>query len=371
MSVKSIPALISSGDRLDGVDALRGIAALYVFVYHLALIPQPALSVPGWAGKYILTGGTGVSLFFVVSAFCLCLSMRLHGQEPSITVRFYVRRIFRIVPLFYFWIVVSLLRDRYWLGVTHSPSEVLLSVVFGFNFVPGINEGFVWASWTLGVEMLFYLLFPLIFFYFNNWWKSLLFYFCTLPIALLYPFLIGYLPIAQSMRESYARTSLLSQLPIFAFGMVIFFVFERFVKDKSRQSVWAYALVGAAVFAYDSLISGRVYPFLGVFSLQGVIYGVLLLGLAVAPLRLIVNSVTRFYGEISYSFYLTHPTLVALLVPVYRAIYSTHLSVTLQYGACLLLTLSCVTAISFLTFRFVERPGMRMGRRIIKQIGSR
>ena len=119
MSVTSIPVPLPSGERLDSIDALRGIAALYVLVYHVALIPQPNLGVPSWAARYVLTGGTGVTLFFIVSAFCLCLSMRTHQDEPSPTMRFYVRRVFRIVPLFYLWLAASWVRDWLLHGVRH------------------------------------------------------------------------------------------------------------------------------------------------------------------------------------------------------------------------------------------------------------
>ena len=59
-------------DRFAHIDTLRGLAALYVFLYHLALIPEPDLGIPYWAKRIVLSGGTGVTLFFVVSAFTLC-----------------------------------------------------------------------------------------------------------------------------------------------------------------------------------------------------------------------------------------------------------------------------------------------------------
>jgi peptidoglycan/LPS O-acetylase OafA/YrhL len=110
-----------------------------------------------------------------------------------------------------------------------------------------------------------------------------------------------------------------------------------------------------------SVVSDKYY-------LRGVIYGILLLGLSIAPLWLFVNRVTRFYGEISYSVYLNHPTLVFGLIPVYRSIYALHWRPTFQYGACLLLTLSLLTALSYCTYSFIEQPGIRLGKRLIKKV---
>lgn len=371
MSVTASSISKTSEDHLGSIDALRGLAALYVLLYHLALIPQPNLVVPKWASRYVLTGGTGVTLFFIVSAFCLCLSMRRHEQEQRPVLRFYVRRVFRILPLFYVWIFLSWMRDRVWSGVTHSWTDVLLSVFFGFNFVPGKNEGFVWASWTLGVEMLFYLVFPVIYFFVNNWWKSLAFFSFSLFLSVLYTKLVGFLSIADVHRESFVRTSLLHQLPIFAFGMVTFFVFERAIRSKSVNRLWAFVFVGAALISYDALLSGRLdFPF-GSLYWQGIIYGILLLGLSISPLSLLVNRFSRFYGEISYSAYLNHPTLVATLVPVYSYIYSFRMPTTFQYGLCLLLTLGLLTAISYFTYRLIEQPGMRWGSRVLRQMAAR
>jgi peptidoglycan/LPS O-acetylase OafA/YrhL len=67
-------------NRFAYIDALRGLAALYVFFYHLALLPNPDLNVPYWAKRFVLSGGTGVTLFFVVSAFTMCYSIRARSD---------------------------------------------------------------------------------------------------------------------------------------------------------------------------------------------------------------------------------------------------------------------------------------------------
>ena len=58
--------------RFAYVDTLRGLAALYVLFYQLALLPNPDLDIPYWAKCIVLSGGPGVTLFFVVSAFTRC-----------------------------------------------------------------------------------------------------------------------------------------------------------------------------------------------------------------------------------------------------------------------------------------------------------
>ena len=155
--------------RLDFLDALRFFAIIYIAISHLALIPQPNLALPEWIVTFIINEGeAGVSLFFILSAFSLSYSMDARAGEAMLTSKFYIRRFFRIVPLFYFMMLVYWIRDAVAFGVIHPFSEVLINASLLFNLVPSCITGFVWASWTIGVMALLYLLFPLIHRYTRN-----------------------------------------------------------------------------------------------------------------------------------------------------------------------------------------------------------
>jgi len=60
-------------------------------------------------------------------------------------------------------LVFHAVRDPLYFGWRHSVWEWTKSVLFVFNFFPGSEQGIVWASWTIGVEMVFYTVFPLLF----------------------------------------------------------------------------------------------------------------------------------------------------------------------------------------------------------------
>ncbi len=226
----------------------------------------------------------------------------------------------------------------------------------------------VWASWILSVQMVFYLFFPIIYRYVNDYRKSLGFFFLTLLSAVLYAGGLSYLPIIDADRSTFAHFSFLHVLPVFAFGMFTFFAFERFIQGKALARSWGMVVVGGAVFGFSALIAGRLNFLLEDFYWQGVIFGSLVIGLAITPLGVFVNRGTRFYGEISYSLYLNHPTLVFMLIPVYRAMYEIDIPTSLQYGGCLLLTLVLLTIVSYCTYRFIEKPGARLGNRLIEKI---
>src|SRR5713226_4546853 len=99
---------VLQGRRLRSIDALRGIAAIGVVLYHA--VPRPANAIPAsllsWPGYVIEFGSSvgyiGVFLFFVISGFCIHLQWaksKADGRERSIQFGpFWRRRIRRLYP---------------------------------------------------------------------------------------------------------------------------------------------------------------------------------------------------------------------------------------------------------------------------------
>src|SRR5262249_14464866 len=90
--------------RLAYVDGLRGVAVLMVFMIHCG---SPALRSLGEYGNLLVSHGRyGVAVFFVVSAYTLCLSMApaLDGEGISWNA-YLIRRFFRIAPLY--WVTLA------------------------------------------------------------------------------------------------------------------------------------------------------------------------------------------------------------------------------------------------------------------------
>lgn len=362
---------MQSKSHLDFIDALRGLAALYVLFYHTALIPAPPLEVPIWGRDLFLNGGMGVTLFFVISAFTLKMSMHQRTDEPEAIKKFYIRRIFRILPLFYLWLGLSLVRDALLFDVRHPLGTIALNASFLFNFFPGRNEGITWASWTLGVEMLFYLVFPLIHRYTSTLWKAVTFLLGTLVMAALFERLLSlYLDITAPPYSSFLHFSIFTHLPVFAFGIVTFAVYDRWVKNDKIKAEIGYLMLAGSVFLFVALILGRLGFLFNTLYWQALMFALFTLGLSIVPAGQLVNPFTKYLGKISYSLYLNHPTIVLLLIPVYRQIYAVRMPITFQYGACIALTLAVLIVASSITYRLVEAPGMQAGSWLIRRLNS-
>jgi peptidoglycan/LPS O-acetylase OafA/YrhL len=147
------------------IDILRGVAALWVVFYHvLALKPWPGFPTTGLASlpRY---GWSGVDLFFVISGFVIgktVLDAHTASQQSGLPWRrlYAERRLRRIVPLYlataalYVVFFMPTLMWDGWNGLRHIGSHVLFVHNIWHETHGSINS----PSWSVGLEMQFYLL---------------------------------------------------------------------------------------------------------------------------------------------------------------------------------------------------------------------
>jgi peptidoglycan/LPS O-acetylase OafA/YrhL len=358
--------------RLEFLDGLRGLAALYVLVYHLAKMPPLATGLPAPADAFILFGNSGVILFFVISAFCLCLTMPERDVTGGTVANFYLKRFFRIAPLFYAVVAVTLLRNFLVRDIVPPAEDVLANLTFTFNLFPGKQDSLVFAGWTIGVEMLFYLVFPVLYVLLRGIAAKIL----AFGIAgLAFPALLvalGSTALPAALQDRYALLTLVHYLPVFLLGMIAFDLFNRLhARGASWRTGVACLAAGALLFA-GHLGGILVDPDFAPAFWQGTSYTLLLLGLAFCPIRILVNPATRFLGLISYSVYLLHgPVILLINRPVYPRIYALDLPTGAKFGLCFAITLAVTLSVSWLSHRMIERPGITFGRRLIAARGQR
>lgn len=360
------PALSALRPRLEFLDSLRGLAAIYVVIFHAALVPLPALALPEYLKPLVMFGGSGVTLFFVISAFSLTLRMPAHMARSGLK-SYFVSRIFRIAPLFYVLLLFSVFRDEQRFGAFPEATKIVANATFVFNFISGWQTGIVWASWTIGVEMGFYLIFPFLYFLAPDLPRKGAIFCVSVLVYLLLPVILQQRGFDGGAITSYQSYSLAELLPTFAIGMIDFDLYSRMT--KSQIAGWfglvliATAVAGLAALAYGAMPSG----ILETRHVQAIFYTALLLGAAATPIRLIVNRVFSFFGAISYSVYLWHAPAIFASSPVYRSIYGFGLPDLLSFILSVLYTFAVVTPISWATYHLVEVPGEKLGKRLLRK----
>jgi peptidoglycan/LPS O-acetylase OafA/YrhL len=158
--------------RIPELDGLRGIAILLVLVGHYFSVPGIG-TVSLLNGYWFRLGWTGVDLFFVLSGFLIGGILLEVRDSPRYFKTFYARRFFRIIPLYYAWILLYMVLTA--LGGTFlatrigSVQKIDISILAHFFFLQNFHEflkstvSFWWLSstWSLAVEEQFYLVAPI------------------------------------------------------------------------------------------------------------------------------------------------------------------------------------------------------------------
>lgn len=339
--------------------------------YHLSLLPNPDLVIPAWARPVLGLGGMGVTLFFMVSAFSLNYTMPLRLAARRPLVDFWIHRFFRIAPLFYVMVLVYSVKDVFVYDVVHTPLEYLTNATFTFNLIPGMEQGFVWASWTIGVEMIFYALFPMFYLWTRSWQRALGLWLVSLLGWTAAGGIAARLMGAESL-EQFSHWSFLRHLPMFLAGSAVYLAFVRWASARRGpdSADTGLLLLVTAVVGYVGVTSSRIPVVVGeAYHLQAIFFAPLILGLALNPIFLLVNRVTEYLGRISYSIYLIHPLVIWGLSRIYPRIVETSSRPTVTYFLCALLTFAVLIPLAELSYRIVEAPGVRLGKRVSRRWG--
>ena len=140
--------------KLEFIQVLRGIAALMVVFFHFAIFLEPV--VPG-SVAFFSNGYLGVDIFFVISGFIIYVSTERVASRDGVV--FFVRRLCRVVlpawcAMFLSVLVMPPMLKQLLLGLAFIPLQN--------SAPPGFGYSFLIVAWTLTYELIFYALFAAI-----------------------------------------------------------------------------------------------------------------------------------------------------------------------------------------------------------------
>nr|NJM02123.1 acyltransferase [Desulfobacula sp.] len=158
---------------IEGFYGLRAVACMGVFMVHFQQITGLNIQWKGFDFSLLMkNGNTGVALFFILSGFLLSQPFwlnKIHAEKKIGLWKYAIKRIGRILPAYYVCLTGLIIVQQRW-DHSHAAGDILLHYLFLHNFseqsIYSLNPPF----WTLAVEMQFYLLLP-IFFYFTRWFR--------------------------------------------------------------------------------------------------------------------------------------------------------------------------------------------------------
>ena len=357
------------------LESLRGIAALIVASYHassaytasnLVLWADPrSWTNPVWSGLFWLdravSNGLGaVNVFFVLSGFVLASSIQRGPQSIGPAARhFFVARIFRLFPAIIS--TVLLFCVIYWLTGAMIPEHAPeiyrpVSIIRNMLLIDWNIDG---VMWSLQVEAL---AIPLIFVVTLGQQRF------GAKFTALTIFLLA-LPALRPQRYLVAHGAFITYFYAFVFGIGAHLSGPHLARWLGRRRLTFVIIALLLLFCLPR-------PFLGFLSrwarLAECVSAVAVIALLVygsgSGLKRVLNwPVIRFYGRISYSFYLLHPLTLLIIWKIPGS-----LSRLLDAGVpaiviAFVLTISSILAITplaWLSWRFIEIPGIAAGRRL-------
>lgn len=327
----------------NDIQGLRAIAVLFVFLFHLS-------------SKFLPGGFIGVDIFFVISGYLISkIILSKIDKEKFSLLDFYIGRVKRIVPAYYFLLIVVWVLFLF----VFTNADVALfklshfwAVLFNSNNYFGKVDDYFGASssenpllhtWTLAIEMQFYFILPLFLLLIKN--RRIL----IIVIFVATFFLFGYstFEIAKGNRTS-MYFSLLARSPEFFLGVLasLFGIEKRrfFIRNASIIS-----FIGIVGLLCSALFLNESTDFPGVYAAIPCLATVLLLATPSSKINIFLSKRSFAYiGEMSYSVYLWHWPIMAFL-----RYYNFRYDFTL-FEMVVVTVLTIIT--SLLSYYLIERP---------------
>ena len=370
---KTDKALPASGaeqpSRLAGVipslDGLRAVSILIVFLAHTGL-------------RGIVPGFFGVTVFFFLSGYLITTLLRNEFETSSnIGLRsFYLRRAFRIWPLFYLVLIVATLLSAfgaYGPPLPLDPGLVFMQFAHLANYAI-VHSGWVlgrgagtWVYWSLAVEEHFYLVLPLVYLAMLKAGvrsRRQAAIFLTLCLATLVWRLALVFVFDAPKERMYVATD--TRIDSILFGCVLAVVYNPVLDPPPCREGWlkyVWFPLGAVLIVLSFLPRQSWFDQTLRYTLQGVaLLPIFLVAVRYPrwlPCRALNHPWVRMLGALSYAIYLAHTVVIGL---VERWIKSP-IALTLVSGVATLVA-------AWVLHRTIEQPFIRLRRHLARSSGK-
>lgn len=360
---------------LPELECLRGLAIFLVMYFHAdGTVRMPfGNSIGTWpplATALLFAGHTGVSLFFILSAFLLSTPFlaEADGGRRVSRVDFYRRRALRILPLYWCVMIVG------GLVTAPGPGRVVAYMLFlnSFPSAVGAYVPFTNVTWSLAAEFQFYLVLPLLTLCIGSPARRRIGGVLLGLYAVFYGCLVtGRLDRIGTPALYFIRSGVLGRAPLFLFGILGAMVYRRHanrLRELAARWPWAGDALLIACFVALALLL-RPIVFLGAFRsdarwfawhvLEGALWTLIVLLVLIAPLRLrplLVNPIFARLGLLSYSIYLLHQPVWHYSLYAVRRAWSLSSGWVPGTGYWIVGASMLLIGLCEFTYRYVEQP---------------
>jgi peptidoglycan/LPS O-acetylase OafA/YrhL len=374
-------------NSLDFLNGMRAIAALFVLISHFWYQIWPAATPPlGYSQRptglmliftsWLYYGHFAVVVFIVLSGFCLMLPVvQGNGRLPGGTIEFLKRRARRLLPPYYFSLLLSLLLIWLFIGsktgsqwditLPVTPFGVMANLLMLQDFIAVTQINYVF--WSLAVFWQLYLCFPA----FVLSWNRLGSLGTTIGVALVSYTIIRSLEITRIEDIPPQYIGLGFTFVLGMLGATIVFSKDRVYQVLHRRMPWqVFATILSLLIIFFCYLWGfdKIETNLAFID---TLCALATLSLILAASRPGTNRIRDFFslrmlviiGSFSYSLYLIHAPLIQLIW--WYILHPLHLGQTSEFVWLILLGTPIILGLAYVFFLYCERPFLNQ-RRILK-----
>jgi exopolysaccharide production protein ExoZ len=338
--------------RIEGLDWLRGLMAISIMFYHYygRIYGHPDSST--FIGKWAIYG---VSTFFVLSGISLAIIYNRFIKGVLSSLKFFVRRIFRILPLMGLATVFILIQNA--LDGSDQPSFniVFLNLTTLFGFISP-TKYLPLGAWSIGNEMVFYAFTPFIIMLYN-WkkWAGNIFVLITWIMGVVFAFHWLNADISTAYQwPMYINP--FNQFFLFTSGIFLYYNFKNI--KVPTDFFWGYLAFVIGFFLFFPVSGDQINIVTGynrlVFSII-CIFLVFFFWKIDFRLPAIFEKPLASFGIATYSVYLLHPFAIDILQK------NLHLPVNINL---MILAILITIIVSLIVYEYFEKPFMEFGKRI-------
>jgi exopolysaccharide production protein ExoZ len=337
--------------RFEYLDGLRGLAICGVLLIHVG---QSVDGLGGSLANFAAYGFRGVHLFFIVSALTL---MTVSHDRLFDARSFYIRRFFRIAPMFYLAIVFYTclygFEPRPGVPEGISALDIVLTTFFVHGFKLSSLNSVVPGGWSIASEAIFYALFPFALAFITSLGRAIIAVVLAMGLSV-----AGHLIFRHGAAPAlFDHFGFLSNGSAFACGIALFYLLA-----KPRPAWLGSGIATVGVIACLAALTLIGVTGMGVLR-QELVAIALLSAFAffagASESRLIDNPLLSYLGKVSFSVYLVHFAVLHFGENLIDALPGPPAA---QFGAAYLLVLGLSVAISTATYNLIELPMIGRGR---------
>ena len=299
--------------KYNWIDFGRGIAILLVIMVHTG----QEYSNSKYLKSIIERGDMGVMLFFILSSITLFNSFENRFEKDGINRNkaFFIRRIFRIAPVYYlsiiFWTLLAISSNGF---SSVSYWKVIVNILFLNSIILPAIDYIPPGGWSIGTEMIFYSTVPFLFNYAKSIRKAIYLLIFSIIISNLFNYFDQYLISNftkynyNNLRGWYFYFWFPNQFPVFCFGIVCYNLF----KSKSNfvsNLKFLFIIISITLFILLTQVSFSLsYPmyFFQAEYLYSFVFCLFIFGIRQYSFSDKISSIFLQIGKYSFSMYTLH-----------------------------------------------------------------